>query len=120
MRIRDEIELNLLIPRICEDCGEEFECGIDNAVHHSERCKHNAPNENIRSHYEDIKWQKIEAEREKINNKLWKKMNKEEKSEMITLTYGGGFMMDANTICMGSKAWARYDKFINKMKEKYL
>ena len=111
------MELKLDTTYICAECGEEIESGLSNHVNHFRICKYNSPNENIQAHKEMIEYDKIRKKREKIFNKVWKKMKLHEQNELWLLSHNG--WNDGKTTFMGKVAYDQYYDFRDKMIKKY-
>lgn len=109
-----DTELDLSKPRICEQCGEEVQCGLMFAIEHAYTvCKKNAPNESIQTHYEMERFSKMQKDDEESFAPIWKQMTSQ---EQIDLTMYGMPMAFGP---VGSVLWNQYYDFKNKMIEKY-
>ncbi len=114
---------------ICEACGEEISHGILESIHHQDVCKHDAPNESIKKHWDKIGSDILAAVQEKRHkefeekfSKIWVKMSSDEQYELLYLGACGPCMYDADgtmNILMGSEAHGRYTDYIDKMTKKY-
>jgi len=103
--------LDLSTPRICKECGEEVECGLYQTIQHDKSCKKNAPNENIKAHHEEVKWEQRQKERTAEEKILYPKLNQEEQNKWL--------MYSMIKIC-GSKLAKEMEDFYQEMKSKYL
>ena len=122
----DILDWSLLI---CEACGEEISHGILEFIAHQEVCKHDAPNESIRKHWDKVESDILAADMEKRNkefhkrfDKIWVKMSSKEQYEIVYLGACGPCLYDADgtmNIIMGSEAHGRYTDYIDKMTKKY-
>jgi hypothetical protein len=104
---------------ICQDCGQEVECGLMNACDHWSACKKDAPNCDIGSHRFEVAYKKERKKYDDMLSVLWEKMTPEERQTDFINSMSGIWDQQSNTMLMGSEAIHRMDEFRREMRTKY-